>query len=390
MIDYLRIQKAHEFNVYRKRDLVLVRAKGTRVWDDKGREYIDCVTGMGVASLGHCHDRVAEAISKQSRVLTSCSNFFINDVSSLLYERLTSLAPSGLDRVFFCNSGTESVEAAIKFARFTTRKKDFICAEGGYHGRTLGALSATYRPEYRKDFEPLVPGFKFVPFNDYEAIESSVNSDTAGIILEIVQGEGGVNIGEREYFKSVEKLCDERGIILIIDEVQTGLCRTGKMFGCEHFDLKPDILCLAKSLGGGVPMGATLCNRRIESPVGRHGSTFGGNPLACAASLAVLNTMVDEHLDIQAKEKGDYFYENIYSEIRHEIVELRSLGLLIGIELRQNVKPLIMELQERGILVLSAGPNVIRLLPPITIEYDELDKVIENMISVIKNHSKDI
>jgi len=226
MTDFIELEKKYEFDVYPKRDAVIVRGKNAKVWDDKGKEYIDCIAGHGVVNIGHCNDKVIEAINQQAQKLISCSGIFYNDVRALLLEKLAAISPENLDKSFLCNSGTEAVEAAIKFARYTTKRTDFICALGGFHGRTMGALSATADPEYRDDFKPLVPGFTHIPYNDFEKLKEKVNESTAGIILEVVQGEGGVHIGDKEYFKQVRELCDEKNIILIIDEVQTGFCRT--------------------------------------------------------------------------------------------------------------------------------------------------------------------
>lgn len=375
MRDYKSIQNRYEFDVYPKREIVLVRGKNARVWDSNGIEYIDCVAGHGVASIGHCNPAVIAAIEEQSRRLITCSNTFYNDQKALLLEKLVAITPQSVRKGFLCNSGAESIEAALKFARFSTGRKKFICAMNSFHGRTLGALSGTFRPAYRKSFEPLVPGFKFVPFNNFAKLAAVVDDDTAGIILEIVQGEGGVRLGEKEYFQKVRQLCDEKGVLLIIDEVQTGFCRTGKFFACQHFDLDPDILCLAKAMAGGLPVGAVLCTDRLKPPKGKHGTTFGGNPLVCAAALAAINFMQERHLDKEAREKGAYLYR-ILQEIDAPVVrEIRHLGLMFGIELKTRVKPYILKLMEAGILTLPAGSTILRLLPPLTIDHKDLEIV---------------
>jgi len=384
MIDYMAIQKQYEFDVYPKRDILLVKGKGARVWDIQGKAYIDCSTGHGVANIGHCNEVVTCAIAEQAQTLITCDGTYYNDKKALLLEKLISIAPDNLKRAFLCNSGTETIEAAIKFTRFSTKKKDFVCANRGFHGRTLGSLSATFQPKYKEDFEPLVPGFKFAPFNNFEKLAAEVDDQTAGIILEIVQGEGGVYIGDREYFERVRQLCDEKGIVLIIDEVQTGFCRTGKMFACQHYDLEPDILCVAKGIAGGVPMGAVLCSEKLEIPSGKHGSTFGGNPLACAAAIAALNFMITNQLDIQAAEKGNYFMKKLKKYEFPNVREIRQLGLMIGIELKEKVKPYLIELMELGVLALPAGSLVLRLLPPLTIRFDEVDEVVDKIIHVLK------
>lgn len=383
MMDFKGLEKQYEFDVYPKRDLVLVRGRNAKVWDDQGREYIDCVAGHGVANVGHCNEKVVAAIEKQARQLISCSGIFYNDARALILQKLVSIAPRSLKRAFLCNSGSESIEAAIKFARFTTKRKDFICAMRGFHGRTMGAMSATFNPEYRKDFEPIVHGFHYVPFNHFGKLKETVNDDTAGVIMEIVQGEGGVNIGNGEYFADVRKLCDERGILLIIDEVQTGFCRTGKMFACNHFDLEPDIMCLAKAIAGGLPMGAVLCSDKVQIPFGKHGSTFGGNPLACAAAIAAIDYMLENRLDEQAKDKGDYFVGKLKEHEFANVREVRNLGLMIGIELKEKSTPYISKLIEKGVLAMPAGATVLRLLPPLTIGKEELDFVVEKLVEVL-------
>jgi acetylornithine/LysW-gamma-L-lysine aminotransferase len=383
MTDFKSLEKTFEFDVYPKRDLVLVRGKNAKVWDDQGREYIDCVAGHGVANIGHCNDKVIEAVQKQAKQLISCSGTFYNDARALLLKKLVSIAPKGLNKTFLCNSGAETIEAAIKFARFTTKKKEFICGMRGFHGRTMGALSATFTPEYRKEFEPIVEGFHYVPFNNFGKLEEKVNDQTAGVILEVVQGEGGIHIGNREYFAEVWRLCVERKILLILDEVQTGFCRTGKMFACNHFDLSPDIMCVAKGIAGGLPMGAVLCSDKVQVPIGKHGSTFGGNPLSCAAAIAAIDYMLENRLDEQASEKGDYFVGKLKSSLPANVREVRHLGLMVGIELKEKSTPHILKLIEKGVLALPAGATVLRLLPPLTISHEELDFVAEKIVQVL-------
>ncbi len=384
MIDYITLENEYSFDVYPKRDVVIVRGENARVWDIQGREYIDCVAGHGVANIGHCNSNVVAAIQEQAQKLITCSGIFYNDVRAQLMEKLVSIAPQNLKRVFLCNSGTESMEAAIKFARFTSKKTDFICAMRGFHGRTLGALSATFNPEYRKDFEPLLPGFNFVPYNNFEKLQAAVTENTAGIILEIVQGEGGVNPGKREYLEQVSQLCRERNILFIIDEIQTGFCRTGKMFAVEHFGIEPDMMCVAKALAGGLPIGAVLCSEKITVPIGKHGTTFGGNPLVCAAGIAAIDFMQENQLAQQAAEKGQYLRAKLDACQFSAVREIRSLGLLFGLELKEKSKPYILKLMEEGVLALPAGPTVLRLLPPLTISYPEIDFVVDKLSEVLK------
>lgn len=376
-------EQKYSLGVYPKRDLEIIRGEGAELEDREGNRYIDCIAGHGVAALGHSHPSVVAAIAKQAQTLITCPGTFYNDVRAGFMEKLVNLSPQGLDRVFLCNSGTEAIEAAIKFARISSGKTGFICAMKGFHGRTMGALSATFNPKYRKEFMPLVPGFSHVPYNNFDKLADAVNEETAGIILEPVQGEGGVHVGDGDYFKKVRQLCDEKSILLIIDEIQTGLGRTGRMFGVEHLGINPDILCLAKALGGGVPMGAVLCTDAIDVPVGKHGSTFGGNPLACAAGSAVLDVMKDENLPAQAKEKGHYLMAELKPLNSPRIREIRGLGLMIGIELKEKVRPIIEGLMKKGVLALPAGSTVLRLLPPLTIRYEQLDEVVKAVADVL-------
>lgn len=383
MTDYRLLENQYGFNVYPKRDVVIVRGRNAKVWDDQGREYIDCVGGHGSANLGHCNEKIIHALTEQAQKLITCPNILYNDVRGRFLEKLIGIMPTHLTRAFLTNSGAESVEGAIKFARYATKKTDFVCAMRGFHGRTLGALSATFKPEYKKDFEPLVPGFHHVPFNNYEKLKAAITDRIAAVLLEIVQGEGGIHIGDPEYFKNVQALCRERNILFILDEVQTGFCRTGKMFAFQHFDLKPDILCLAKSIAGGVPMGAVVCSEKIEVPLGKHGTTFGGNPLTCAAGIAAIDFMIENELDKQAREKGEYLAQKLKDLNPQKVREIRQLGLMVGIELKEKAMPHILALIEKGVLTLPSGTTVIRLLPPLTIDYKELDIVAERLGEVL-------
>lgn len=377
MTSHLAAERKFACDIYPRRDLQLQRGKNAWVIDDKGRRYIDCVAGHGVASVGHSHPRVVAAISRQAGRLITCSGVFYNDIRSRLLEKIVGLTGGSLQKVFLCNSGAEAIEAAIKFSRFATGKENFICARRGFHGRTMGALSATFNPRYKRDFEPLVPGFLHIPFNDFEAVEQMPHDHLAAVILEVVQGEGGVHVASREYMKQVRRWCNRHGILLILDEVQTGFCRTGRMFAFQHMDIEPDLLCVAKAMAGGVPMGAVVCRRDIPVPRGNHGSTFGGNPLACAASLAAIEVMEVENLALAARRKGEVLLKHLRSLSSDRIREVRGLGLMIGIELTEKVKPYLLDLMDRGVLALPAGKNVLRLLPPLTIEPELLHRVVE-------------
>jgi acetylornithine/LysW-gamma-L-lysine aminotransferase len=289
MEDIITIENRYNSGVYAKREVVIVRGQGALLYDAAGKEYIDCVGGQGTANLGHAHPAILAAITSQAGRLISCPEMFYNDQRAALMARLIQLAPPGIARLFLCNSGTEAVEAAIKFARATSGRTGIVAAMRGFHGRTFGALSATWNKKYREPFEPLVPDFRHVPYNNLERLEQAVDETTAAVILEVVQGESGVYPGERNFLLGAQEVCRQRGAALIIDEVQTGFGRTGRMFALEHHELQPDLVCLAKSIAGGIPMGAVLIGERLgEIPTGIHGSTFGGNPLACAAALAAL------------------------------------------------------------------------------------------------------
>lgn len=383
MKDYKALVQQYEFDVYPMRDVVLVKGKGARLWDDKGNEYIDMASGISVANIGHSNDKVVEAISKQASTLITCPNTFYNDTKALFLEKLFSVAPKNLKKAFLTNSGTEAMEAAIKFARAVTKKTKFIAANKGFHGRTYGALSATYKKEYRENFEPLVPGFSFVPYNNFEKLAEAVDDDTAAVILELVQGEGGINVGQKEYFEKVRQLCTEKNTLLIIDEIQSGFCRTGKMFAIEHFGIEADMMTVAKSIAGGFPMGALLCTEKIMIEKGKHGSTFGGNPLACAAGIASIDFMLENKLWEQAEEKGKYFKEQLQKFTLSKVREIRQIGLMIGIELKDKSQPVILELLENKIISLPAGTTVLRLLPPLVISYEDLDVVIKKLAEIL-------
>ncbi|MFH1194645.1 MAG: acetylornithine/succinylornithine family transaminase [bacterium] len=383
MTDYKSLQQKYEFDVYPKRDLVIVKGKDAKLWDDNGNEYIDMAAGIGVANIGHANQKVTDALKKQAETLTVCPGTFYNDTKALFLEKLISIAPKNLGKAFLTNSGAEAMEGAIKFARITTKKTKFVFAMKGFHGRTMGALSATYKPEYREGFEPFLPGFSNIPYNNFEKLAAAIDEDTAGIILELVQGEGGINIGDKEYFTAVRKLCDEKGILLIIDEIQTGFCRTGKMFAIEHFGIEADMMTVAKSIGGGFPMGAILCSEKIKVATGKHGSTFGGNPLACAAGLASIDFMLENKLWEQAEAKGKYFVDKLSLQSLSKVREIRRLGLMVGIEIKEKVQPILMELMNRGVVALPAGTTVLRLLPPLVISYEDLDKVSEILVNIL-------
>jgi acetylornithine/LysW-gamma-L-lysine aminotransferase len=382
-------ENKHTSGVYAKQALAIVRGQGASLFDVDGNEYLDCSSGHGVANLGHAHPKIAEALYKQANTLITLFESFPNDQRAMLMKKITSLVP-GLDRVFFCNSGAEAVEAAFKFSRISTGRKNFIAAMRAFHGRTYGALSATFNKKYREGFEPLLPGVSHVSYNNIEALNKAVNEETAAVILEAVQGEGGLYPATAEYIQAARRICDERGALLIIDEIQTGFGRTGKMFAIQHYGVTPDLLTCAKSLAGGVPIGAVLIGEKVKNLVpGVHGSTFGGNPLSCAAANAALDVILGEDLPGQAAAKGAYLVEKLKKIESPNIREVRGLGLMVGIEMKQKVTPYIKTLQEKKVIALNAGMTVIRLLPPLVITYKQIDHLVDVLAEVLTIEQKD-
>ena len=381
--EIIDIETKHSAGTYAKQPLVIVRGQGASLFDVDGNEYLDCSSGHGVANLGHGNPKVADAIYKQASTLITLFESFPNDKRAELMQKLTSLV-DGLDRVFLCNSGTEAVEASLKFARISTGRKNIVAAMRAFHGRTYGSLSATYNKKYREGFEPLVPGFSHVAYNNVEALDKAVNEETAAVILEVIQGEGGVYPATEEYIQTARRICDERGALLIIDEIQTGFGRTGAMFAIQHFGITPDLLTCAKSIAGGMPMGAVLIGQKVQNLTpGVHGSTFGGNPLSCAAAIAAIGVIEEENLPRQALVKGAYMRDRL-REINSPLIrEVRGKGLMVGIELKEKIAPFIKELQEKKIIALNAGMTVIRLLPPLVITYDQIDHVVSALTEVL-------
>lgn len=387
MQNIIEIENKHSAGTYAKQDLVIVRGQGASLFDAEGNEYLDCTSGHGVANLGHAHPKVAAAIAEQASTLITLFESFPNDKRAALMQKMTSLVP-GLERVFFCNSGTEAVEAALKFARLSTGRTEIVATMRAFHGRTFGSLSATFNKKYRQGFEPLVPGFSHVPYNKIDVLASAVDDGTAAVILEVIQGEGGVYPADMDYIQAARQICDEKGALLIIDEIQSGFGRTGRMFAIQHFDVTPDLLCCAKSLAGGVPMGAVLLGEKIQNLApGTHGTTFGGNPLSCAAALAALTAIEEEDLASQAAEKGAYLLDKLRQIDSPFIREVRGMGLMIGVELKQKVAPYLKALQDRNILALNAGMTVIRLLPPLVISYEQIDRLMNALEEVLKEEN---
>ena len=374
-------------NVYAKRPVVIVKGRGDLLWDQDGKEYIDCTGSYGSCIVGYCHPRVVQAIKDQSEKLTSCHGFMYNDSRSDLLQKIARIVPRGLQKVFLSNSGAEAVECALKLARKFTGRKEIIAMMGAYHGKTFGALSATWDKKYRDPYLPLLPGIRHVPFGNIEKLEESINAETAAVIAEPIQGESGVRVPPEGFVKELREVCDEKNVLLILDEVQTGFGRTGALFAFEREGIVPDITCLAKGVAGGVPIGLTLSKNEIMSSlkVGEHSTTYGGNPLACAAAAATIGVLEQENLPERARVEGEYFISKLNQlRDRHKIIrEVRGRGLMIGVEARFEVLDLILGSLEKGILVLDAGRNVLRFLPPLVITRSHIDRTIEVLDEVI-------
>lgn len=377
---YNDLDKKYYLQTFKRYPLTFDHGKGSHIWDVEGNEYIDMLGGIAVNSVGHSHPKVVKAIQDQAAKLIHISNFYLSKPQVMLSKKLVEL--SGLDRVFLANSGAESVEGAIKIARkyahSVGRGGTVISFENSFHGRTLATI-ATGKKAYQKGFEPIPQGFLQVPFNNIEAIKKATDNNTAAIILEPIQGEGGINVADKTFLNELRAFCDEQHIVLIFDEIQCGIGRTGKMFAKEHFGVEPDIMTLAKALGGGVPIGAILSNEKISSAIefGDHGTTFGGNPLVCAASLATLEVIETENLLQQAEEKGNWLKAEISAMKNPDIKEIRGKGLMIGIEFNFETKPLVQKMLENGVLANATADTVLRMVPPLNISYEDLGKAME-------------
>jgi len=390
--DIINLEEKLMANVYAKRSLVLTRGKGALVWDINGKEYVDCTGSYGVCVVGHSHPKVVDAVRRQAETLISCHSSFYNDVRSELLLKITQITPKVLSKVFLANSGAEAVECAIKVARKFSGKPEIIAMMGAFHGKTMGALSATWDKKYREPFKPLVPEFKHVPPNNPEKVMEAITEKTAAVLVEPIRGEGGIRIPPKDFLSGLREICDETGVLLIFDEVQTGFGRTGKFFAFEHWNVVPDILCLAKSVAGGLPLGVTIAKEDVMSSlkVGEHSTTFGGNPLVCAAACAAIDVLVEEKLPERAATLGRYFKEKLEDlQARHRVVrEVRGLGLMIGMEFRFDVLNIILKSMERGVLVLDAGRNILRFLPPLVIKREHINRVITVLDTVMEEEKE--
>ncbi|MBD3265901.1 acetylornithine transaminase [bacterium] len=381
---------------YGRPDLCLVRGEGVYVWDMDGRRYVDCLSGLGVNNLGHCHPKVTAAIQKQAETLLHVSNLYLIEPQVKLAELLVQNSPA--DKAFFCNSGTEAVEAALKCARrysfdkYGEGRHAIVSLEGSFHGRTMGALTATGQAKYHKGFQPLVPGMVHIPRHDVEALNQALDDTVCAFILEPVQGEGGVHPATVEYVQKARELCDKKDILLIFDEVQCGLGRSGHLFASEEFGVEPDLITLAKSLAGGVPIGALLAKDKAAAALtpGSHAATFGGNPLSCAAGIAALQTLMEERLPERGKELGEAFRARLKSmQENHACMqEIRGKGLMIGVEMDFPVSDILPRLRDEGYLCGPAGPNVLRFLPPLIIDEENLFGVLRSLDEILSKQNR--
>ena len=374
-------------NLYQRFPVTIEKGVGAHVWDIDGKEYIDCMGGYGVALVGHQNQRVNNAIKEQLDKIITVHSSLYNKTREEFLKMLIGLAPKGLTQVHLNNSGAEAIEAAIKFARKFTGKKGMVAMKGSYHGKSFGALSLTFSPKYRKPFEPLVEKVSFASFGDIESLRSVIDDETAFVILEPIQGESGIIVAPEGFLQEVRKLCDEKGILLIFDEIQAGLGRTGRLWACDHWNTAPDILCLAKGIAGGVPMGATLVRPDILASMnkGEHSSTFGGNPISCAAGIAALKALTEDGLIENSEKMGKIFREGLEKlKEKHTMIrEIRGKGLMIGIEMKFEIKDILMGLIKEGILMLYSGRNILRILPPLVISEDDITKVLHVLDSIL-------
>lgn len=375
-------------NVFAKKPVVLTRGKGALVWDVNGKEFVDCTSGYGVALLGHCHPKIVEAVREQAGKLITCHAGYYNDKRAEFLQKLTGITPKGLNKAFLSNSGAESVECAIKLARKHKGKPEIIAMMGAFHGKTMGALSATWDKKYREPFLPLVPEIKHVPPDNLEKVREAISEKTAAVLVEPIRGEGGIRVPPDGFLKGLREICDEKNILLMFDEVQTGFGRTGKLFACEHWNVVPDVICLAKPLAGGLPLGATVARENVMSSfkVGDHSTTYSGNPLVCAAGCAAIDVLLEEKLPERAAVLGMYFKSELEKlQSKHRTVkEVRGLGFMLGMEMKFDVLNTLFKTKEKGVLVLDAGRNVLRFLPPLVICKEQIDKTISVLDGVLE------
>ena len=383
-IDIVRTDKDLQPPLYAKRDIALVRGEGVYLWDADGTRYLDLVSNYGVNILGHAHPKVTDAIQRQAATLVSCHQSFSNDVRSAFLQKLLSIAPAGLTHAFLSNSGTEAIEAALKFAYVATGRTKVVAAKRGYHGRTLGALAATADKKYRDPFAGALAEATHVTYGDAEALAEAVDETTAAVVLEPIQGEGGIHPAPPGYLARAREIAHAAGALVIFDEIQTGF-RTGNWFACQHAGVTPDLMALSKGLANGVPIGATLMTAEVAGALegGVHGTTFGGNPLAAAAGLATLEALESEGWLAHSAEVGAYFIEQLRALAHPKVREVRGQGLMIGVELKGRATPVVRAMQERGVLALMAGSLTVRFLPPLLLTREQVDTAVSVFVEAL-------
>jgi LysW-gamma-L-lysine/LysW-L-ornithine aminotransferase len=378
--------------LYQRFPVNIAKGKGTRVWDTAGKEYIDCMGGYGVALVGHCNDRVVSALKRQAEILITAHMSTYNDTRLRFMEKITSVAPPSLSKIFFANSGAESVEAALKFARKYSGRHGVIAMNGAYHGKTFGALSVTYSEKYRKPFMPLLDGVKFVPYSDPSMLEQAIDDTIGSVIIEPIQGETGIIVPPDDLLPKIREICNRRKVVLIFDEIQSGLGRTGKMWAGQNWNTTPDIMCLAKGIAGGIPMGLVLAKQEIMDAMklGEHSSTFGGSPIACAAGIATMEALIDDKLIENAEKMGVQFKEGLNRlKEKHKIIrQVRGIGMMLGVELRFDVKDILFDGIRHGLLILYSGRNILRLLPPLVMDEMTVSRVVDIIDIILTNEEK--
>jgi acetylornithine/N-succinyldiaminopimelate aminotransferase len=393
IIDVRSVEKDNHLQIYKRFDLTIVRGEGTHLYDEKGNDYLDAFSGIAVCGLGHCHPAVTDSIIEQAKTLVHVSNLFYTIPQTKLAKLLVKC--SGLDRVFFCNSGAEAVEGAVKMARKYGAEKGKtgpVYSMGNcFHGRTLATITMG-KKKYQEGFAPLPEGFDQLPFNDIEALEKAIDKNTVALIIEPLQGEGGIFCADKDFLKRARELCDMHDVVLIFDEIQCGLGRTGSLFAYEQYDVKPDIVTLAKALGNGFPIGAFIAAEKVAQALnhGDHGTTFGGNPLACAAAFTTLSTIIDQNLAKAAQEKGKYFIDRLKNLTKDfsAIKEVRGSGLMVGVEITHKAADVLSLMRDKKVIAGPAGENVIRFLPPLIISLKELDIVVDTFAEALKELEK--
>jgi acetylornithine/LysW-gamma-L-lysine aminotransferase len=385
-------EDSYLLNVYQRFPITVERGDGATIWDADGKKYIDCMGGYGVGLIGYSNKKVIAEIEEQLKKIMVCHMSVYNNCRLRFLRKLTHIAPPDVTKIFFSNSGAESVEAALKFARKYSQKPGIISMYGGYHGKTFGALSVTHNAKYRKSFVPLLDDIKFIPYGNVGSLIDAIDNKTGTVILEPIQGETGVILPPDGFLNSVRKICDEKNVVLIFDEIQTGLGRTGKMWAGEHWETVPDIMCLAKGIAAGIPMGVTFLKPKVAEAmrVGEHSSTFAGNPIACAAGNAVLDVISEGNLVKRAAEIGNHFKCGLLElKERHPIIrEVRGLGMMLAMEMRFDVRDILLDGIKNGLLMLYSGRNIIRLLPPLIMDKGMVDQALSVMDSLLVAEAK--